>query len=383
METERLPIDSLREDPANARMHSQHNLDAIKGSLDRFGQQKPIVVDEDNVVRAGNGTLLAAQALGWEEISVVRSNLVGPEMTAYAIADNRTAELGEWNRVALAQTLEHLGEHEAASSTGFTPSEVKRALLRLPDRHEDDAPDLGTVEAITERGEVWALGDHLIMCGDAENAEDWQKLMGDQAGGMAFADPPYDLYDTNFVRHLETHTTNAHVFVMCDDKQMQTVLRASSMNCERFFVMDIGFCIPHAFDAFIQHILVARLANGKPQQMTITGDGFRSIRRMAYRGRLHEQEREGHPHQKPVEAVAAFISHYSRPGEIVLDPFLGSGTTLVAAEQTGRKCYGMELDPSYCDIAIRRWENFTEQSAERVEDRVRDRTTESPQEMKP
>jgi len=130
VKTETVPIGSLCEDPANVRIHSQRNIDAIRGSLARFGQQKPIVVDDDNVVRAGNGTLLAAIALGWEEISVVRSGLEGPEMTAFAIADNRTAELASWDLEALALTMDALddGEGPRPQDAGFSEAEMANLL---------------------------------------------------------------------------------------------------------------------------------------------------------------------------------------------------------------------------------------------------------------
>jgi DNA modification methylase len=131
VDTKSVPIASLTADPANVRLHSQRNIEAIKGSLQRFGQQKPIVVDEDNVVRAGNGTLDAARALGWEEISIVRSDLVGPEMTAFAIADNRTAELATWDEEALARTLEALPEVMPTTDAGFTAEEMGELLRGL------------------------------------------------------------------------------------------------------------------------------------------------------------------------------------------------------------------------------------------------------------
>ena len=130
MQTELVPIVGLHLDPANARKHSSRNIDAVKASLARFGQQKPIVVDGDNIVRAGNGTLEAAKALGWEEISIVRSELLGPEMTAFAIADNRTAELAEWDFEVLGQVLGALEEAEEgrASELGWAEHELVNIL---------------------------------------------------------------------------------------------------------------------------------------------------------------------------------------------------------------------------------------------------------------
>ena len=149
METTLAPISELKLDPANVRRHSPRNLEAIKGSLARFGQQKPIVVDGNNVVRAGNGTLEAARSLGWDEISVVRSDLIGPEMTAYAISDNRIAELAEWDDEALAQTLSALPEGLAEEAVGFNAAEMEELLQGLGG--DLDTPRVGTSSLVPSR----------------------------------------------------------------------------------------------------------------------------------------------------------------------------------------------------------------------------------------
>jgi len=146
MRTERVPIDSVQFDPANVRRHGEKNLATIKASLARFGQQKPLVVDADSVVRAGNGTLAAAKALGWKEVTIVRTDLKGAEATAYAIADNRTAELAEWDDDALAQTLAALQieDDDLAIATGFTVEEI--AALAVPDFEPATIDDQGKLD---------------------------------------------------------------------------------------------------------------------------------------------------------------------------------------------------------------------------------------------
>jgi ParB-like chromosome segregation protein Spo0J len=143
MKTERVPIGSVQFDPANVRRHGEKNLDAIKASLSRFGQQKPIVVDADGIVRAGNGTLMAAKALGWPEVTIVRTSLKGAEATAYAIADNRTAELAEWDDDALAQTLAALQiqDEELAKATGFDDVDIASLVdTGTEEKLEEDFP---------------------------------------------------------------------------------------------------------------------------------------------------------------------------------------------------------------------------------------------------
>jgi hypothetical protein len=204
---------------------------------------------------------------------------------------------------------------------------------------------------------------HRVLCGNSATEADWEVLMRGAVGVMAFADPPYDLVGSDFMPLVERYTTDAHIFVMCDDRQVQGILAATDMVCGRFFVMNVNFCVPHGFDAYVQHILVARLSNGTPCQMKILGDGLRSIMPMKYRGLIGADVREDHPHQKPLDPLLAFASHYTSEGDLVLDPFLGSGTTLIAAEQLGRKCYGLEISPAYCDVIVNRWEKLTGEQA--------------------
>ena len=162
---ERVKCASLKPDPKNARKHSPRNLDAIKKSLERFGQQRPIVVDAKGVVIAGNGTLEAAKALGWDEIEIVRSTLKGSSATAYAIADNRTAELAEWNDDILAETLAALKVEDEALAlvTGFDESEIVNAIGGTDGPTDPDEIPEPPVEPITKTGDLWLLGDHRVL----------------------------------------------------------------------------------------------------------------------------------------------------------------------------------------------------------------------------
>jgi len=184
-----LPVDKLSKDPANARKHSQKNIDSIIASLRRFGQQKPIVVDKSNVVRAGNGTLEAARQLGRETIAAVQSELVGADMSAYAIADNRTSELAEWDDEILKATLEGFDDalREAA---GFDLDEVEKLLQEQREVTEDEVPE-PPAEPITKPGDLWLLGEHRLLCGDSTKAEDVKRLMNGEKADLCFTSPPY------------------------------------------------------------------------------------------------------------------------------------------------------------------------------------------------
>ena len=180
MKTEQVKIKELSTDPANVRKHDERNLDAIKASLQRFGQQKPIVVDSKGIVVAGNGTLLAAKSLGWKEIQIVRTELEGADATAYAIADNRTAELATWDEDALARTLAALQDDESIEElvSGFNEKEIEDLIGKnIGDIEEDEVPEVPE-EAITQVGDLWLLGAYYECddCGKKYDYDEGKKM---------------------------------------------------------------------------------------------------------------------------------------------------------------------------------------------------------------
>jgi DNA modification methylase len=195
MNIERMAIDELTNDKGNTRSHDGRNLQSIKKSLERVGQQKPIVVDGDGVVIAGNGTLMAARDLGWDGLDVVRSDLIGADQVAYAIADNRTAELATWDDDALAATLAGLQCDQTIDEvvTGFSKEEIEELIGGMsPDVKEDEIPEV-PAEPITQPGDLIILGDHRLLCGDSTNADDVARLMDGEVASMVHADPPYGM----------------------------------------------------------------------------------------------------------------------------------------------------------------------------------------------
>ena len=197
-------IDSVHIDPANLRMHPARNLDTIKASLARFGQQKPIVVDGNGICRAGNGTLEAARALGWEKIEVVKTPLAGSEAIAYAIADNRTAELALWDDDRLGETLKALQlEDFNLDDIGFSQDELDELLGPEPGEAADDpGPQIDKADELqtkwkTKRGQLWEIGRHRLLCGDSTRAEDVAKVMGGERAGVMNTDPPYGVAYAN------------------------------------------------------------------------------------------------------------------------------------------------------------------------------------------
>ena len=186
-----VPLSSLNLDPSNARVHGEKNLAAIKSSLAQFGQREPVVVQRAGmIVRAGNGTVQAARALGWSEIAAVVIDDDNATAVQFAIADNRTAELAEWDPDTLALLL---GEMDAAAQAGvgFEPSDVDKLLRELqPDLQDDEVPELPEV-AVTKPGDLWVLGDHRLLCGDSTDPANVARLLGDAKPFLMVTDPPY------------------------------------------------------------------------------------------------------------------------------------------------------------------------------------------------
>ena len=366
MQTERVTVASLLFDPVNVRKHGERNLDSIKASLARFGQQKPIVVDGDGIVRAGNGTLMAAKALGWDEIEIVRTNLRGSEATAYAIADNRTAELAEWDEAALAEQLAALqiDDETLAAATGFDASEIERMALPV-DVVEDEVPEV-PVEPITKPGNLWLLGEHRVLCGDSTKAEDVERLMDGAKADAVVTDPPYGMaFQSNYRK-----AQHDAIIGDCDEG---TLIHA------------IGIEATHSRYIWCRWDNIPKTP--KPKSVITwaknnwsMGDLDHEHARQTevclfYPGPKHQwandrptdlvqHARTGndlHPTQKPVSLMSEVIKWTLG---LVYDPFLGSGTTLIAAEQLGRKCYGMEISTQYCDVIVKRWETLTGKKAE-------------------
>ena len=363
------------------RKHNAKNLKAIEASLRRFGQQKPIVVDGDGIVRAGNGTLAAAQQLGWKQIDVVRTQLKGAEATAYAIADNRTAELAEWDEEALAQQLAaiQIEDEELAESSGFDTGDIEKMILADKEVVEDEVPEPPT-DPITKSGDLWLLGDHRLLCGDSTKTEDVERLMAGAKAAAIISDPPYGMNYTGCAagaqEGMQRSQRRAVVPVVGDDVPFDPwpVVRSFGTPPEVMLWGGDWFYnkLPPGGSIVVwdkRASIAADATPGAPFEILWSMNRrAREFIRHPWGGWINkekgEQERH-HPTQKPVLCMSYPIDRASERGDVVADPFLGSGTTLIAAEQLGRKCYGMEISPAYCDVIVKRWETLTGKKATR------------------
>jgi DNA modification methylase len=365
MNTELVSISDLTPDPANARKHGERNLSSIIDSLRAFGQQKPIVVDRRGVVVAGNGTLEAAKRLGWEEIAVVRTELDPTQATAFGIADNRTAELAEWDEDVLVSLLDSLDD-ETRDLLHFDEKELEAMVPKATvEVVEDEVPE--EVEPRTKPGDLWLLGRHRLLCGDSTKAEDVSRLMDGKRADLMATDPPYGI-GYKYKNHIDTEGDEYLEF--CDE-WFREGLRVSSRQ-----VITTGWKYPEFWlsknpsgqlvwfdDTKQSGHSVAHMRKtepifffGKPlekykwdifQDRGVRGDGLREL----------------HSCPKPLSLFANLIEPQCSISGLVFDPFLGSGTTLIACEQLKRSCFGMEIDPTYCDVIVKRWENLTGETA--------------------
>ena len=404
MRAETVSIDSLSFDPANVRKHGERNLATIKASLLRFGQQKPIVVDANGVVRAGNGTLAAAKALGWKEIAVVRSALAGSEATAYAIADNRTAELAEWDDDALKQTLAALQieDEDLAVATGFDAKEID-ALLAPDEVTEDEVPE-PPAEPITKTGDLWLLGEHRLLCGDSTKAEDVERLMAGAKADLCFTSPPYALGKSVALSGNKKMAAKANAYDDHEDNAAEWAglmsawfgtsdravsdawvvnvqpLAGNKRDLVRFIADNAGRLVDvatwdkgHAAPQMAAGVMASRY-----EWMIIfaASDGAsRAVPLSSWQGTVQSvyvappqrgnEFSDIHAATMPLHVPAWVMQTLCDQSKSVYEPFCGTGTTLVAAEQLGRKCYGMEISPAYCDVIVKRWETLTGRKATR------------------
>lgn len=382
----KVQITKLTLDPKNARKHSQRNLDAIAASLVRFGQRKPLVVHR-GVVLAGNGTLEAARSLGWTEIEVaeVPDDWDMDTAKAYALADNKTAELAEWDESELAKQLLELDDkgwdiHEL----GFEMPQV----IEAEPIDENDVPEV-PAEPTTKVGDVWQLGKHRLVCGDSTDVTVMEKLLGDEKVDLVWTDPPYGVSyvgKTKDALTIENDSLNHAELTDFLREAFNSIFTATRPGACWYVAAPSGdlfqcFSIPLTELGVWKHTLVW------VKDTFVMGRADYHYRHESIfygwtPGAAHQtppdrkqdtiweikrpKANKEHPTMKPVELIERAIQNSSLANQIVLDAFGGSGSTLIACEQTKRLARLIELDPKYCDVIVKRWENLTGQKAELV-----------------
>ncbi|MBU9468519.1 site-specific DNA-methyltransferase [Burkholderia multivorans] len=396
---EQWPTTKLVPYARNARTHSEAQVAQIAASIVEFGFTNPILAGSDGVIVAGHGRLAAAQKLGLESVPVVvLDHLTPTQRRALVIADNRIAENAAWDDDLLRVELEGLqDEGFDLDLTGFDADALAELLVGdEPDNEgqtdEDAVPDVGDAP-VSRTGDVWHLGPHRLLCGDATVATSYEALLDGEAVDMVFTDPPYNVNYANSAKDkmrgkdrailndnlgdgfydflLAALTpTLAHcrgaIYVAMSSSELDTLqsaFRAAGGHWSTFIIWAKNtFTLGRAdYQRQYEPILY-----GWPEGATRHWCGDRD------QGDVWNikkpQKNDLHPTMKPVELVERAIRNSSRPGNVVLDPFGGSGTTLIAAEKSGRIARLIELDPKYVDVIVRRWEDFTGKQATRQAD---------------
>ena len=407
-------ISRIKLNPKNARTHSKRQIRKIAASMRQFGFAAPILVDEQNVLIAGHGRLEAAKSLGLSTVpAIVIEGLSDAKKRALMLADNRIAQDAGWDLERLAEELAELPELLVEDSleisvTGFEPAEIDRLSADFEDESRDPVDDLDVDNldgpATTRPGDLWRLGRHRLLCGDARRPDDLARLLGDEKADMAFLDPPYNVKISGVVgrgarKHREFimasgemdpgafeaflaeslgaaaqfSTDGAVHFVCMDWRHIAELVKAGHITYGAMLNLIAWVKTNAGQGSFYrsQHELIGVFRVGSaPHLNTIELGRYGRDRSNVWRyagantfrkGRL--EDLRGHPTVKPVAMIADAIKDCTRRGQIVLDTFCGSGATLLAAERVGRQGRGLEIDPAYVDLAIRRWQSFTGRDA--------------------
>jgi 16S rRNA G966 N2-methylase RsmD len=410
-------IDEMKPDPANARQHSKKQILKLANSIETFGFNVPILVDAGLNVIAGHGRLAACRALDLAEVPTLCLDHLSPaQLRAFMIADNRLTELARWDDRLLAQQLKDLsliGLDFSLEVTGFEMAEIDLRIASLEDlpKHDDDpadvVPGVPAGPPISKIGDLWLLDENRLMCGSALDPAAFAALMGEKRAAMVFSDPPYnvpieghasglgaihhrpfpmasgEMNRTQFTAflggafgNLIAFSVDGSIHFICMDwRHLDELLTAggvayggpknlcvwvkdnAGMGSLYRSQHELVFVFKHGRNEHRNNVQLGRF--GRNRSNVWHYPGANSFARRGEEGNLLAL----HPTVKPVAMVADAILDCSGRGEIVLDAFLGSGTTVIAAERTGRRCYGLELDPAYVDTIVRRWQTLSGGSA--------------------
>jgi DNA modification methylase len=401
------PVDSLKSNPGNSRTHSKHQIRQIADSIKAFGFTNPVLLDKNGVVIAGHGRLEAAKLLGIPQAPTIRLEDLSPDQVrAYAIADNRLAEKAGWDQSILAIELQHLLTIDSeldVTITGFDIPEIDLLLSGTDKPDPDDSFEMSDGQATSQPRSLWQLGRHRILCANAIEQNSYSKLMGTKRADVVFVDPPYNVaidghasgnglvlhrefpmasgemsefefisFLTASLKLLARYSTSGSIHYVCMDwRHMSELIAAGRQVYDSLLNVCVWAKNTGGMGSLYRsrHELVFVFRNGKGKhrnnvQLGRYGRNRTNVWEYPTINTLSRSGDEGnllalHPTVKPVALVADALLDCSSRGDLVLDAFLGSGSTLMAAERTGRSCLGIELDPIYVDTAIKRWQRYT------------------------
>ncbi len=404
------PVEELVLDPRNPRRHSAKQVGQIARSIEAFGFNVPILIGEDRKVIAGHGRVLACRQLGLREIPTVSlEHLSEAQARAFMIADNRLTENSQWDDRLLAEQLKDLSLQNLdfdLEATGFEIGEIDVRIESLEGEADDEEAPLESLPSgppVTRPGDLWQLGRHRVHCGSALDPNAYAALLGGEQANVVFSDPPYNVRIEGNVsglgktRHREFAMASGEMsegeFVSFLDRALQLHARHSVPGSLHYICMDWrhleellcagkrvyselkNMCVWAKDNGGMgslyrsQHELIfvfkyGREAHRNNVQLGKYGRNRSNVWHYPCANSFSRTGTEGnqlalHPTAKPVALVADAIVDCTSRDEVVLDGFLGSGTTIIAAERSGRRCFGIEIDPLYVDTIVRRWERRT------------------------
>lgn len=376
MQIKKVEVEKLIPYVRNSRTHSDAQVAQIAASIKEFGWTNPILVDGENGIIAGHGRLLAARKLGAKDVPVIElAHLTESQKRAYVIADNQLAMNAGWDTAMLTLELADLKESEFdLDLIGFDAKELEKLLEpeQVEGLTDEDAVPDAPEEPKTKLGDIYQLGNHRLMCGDSTSIDAVEKLMDGQKADMVFTDPPYNIDyqgvkdkrekikndkmpDNEFVDFLTESLMGCEVMYVCCSWHYAHLFREAMIRIARqpkaMIVWDKVNPAQHLDKYFKQHEIIFYYGDYGGQK-TLRGDVWT----------LKRQKNTVHPTMKPVELIE--IALQDNVGKkIVYDGFGGSGSTMIACEKLGRQARLMELDPKYCDVIVKRWEDFTGKKA--------------------
>ena len=390
LKIEYVSIEELKPYKNNAKIHTAEQIEQIKKSIKDYGMNDPIGVWKDNTIIEGHGRLEACKQLGYKEVPIIRlENLTDEERKAYTLIHNQTTMNTGFDLELLSSELEDITID--LSDYGF--EDFKLDELEEPKEIiEDEIPEIEEDNVKTKLGDIYKLGNHILMCGDSTNAEDIKKLLNDNKVDLLVTDPPYNInYEGKTKDKLKIQNDNL------SNNEFRDFLIKVSNNANNYIKFGGGFYVWYASCECVNfYNAITQNGDLEIKQQLIWNKNNMCFGRQDYqwkhepcfygwkKGATHyfinnrslttvldfkkEIKNDLHPTMKPVELIAFQINNSSRENEIVLDLFGGSGTTLIACEQTNRQCRMMEYDPKYVDVIIKRWEAFTGKKAIKISD---------------
>jgi DNA modification methylase len=388
----------------NSRTHTDQQINQIVKSIKEFGFTNPVLVDKDNGIIAGHARVQAAKKMGMASVPCIRlSNLTSAQKRAYVIADNKLALNAGWDSDALKFEITGLKDEDFdLSLTGFDQGEIEQILIGngndgLTD--QDAVPDVGE-EPVTKTGDVWIMGDHRLICGDSTSAEDVNRLLDGGKADIVFTDPPYGVSIGSKNRFLNSFQKGGRNLTDIESDDMKPEELKDKLLVPAFTVLKsilaenatVFLTAPQGGELGMMMMLMMKEAGLPVRHVLIwkkNAPTF-SMGRLDYDyqhepilltwGKKHEYYGAGqhrtsvweidkpikskeHPTMKPVELYVNAYLNNSKAGDVAYEPFAGSGTAFIASEKVGRKCRGVEIDPHYCDVIVKRWEEFTGKKA--------------------